>query len=88
VTIFAPEVVSGGVLEGKKFCITGTLSVPRGDIEKLIKKNGGIMVSSVSKNTDYLLTNDTDPTSSKYKKAMEVGTQVITEEKFLKLIGA
>ncbi len=88
VTIFAPEVVSGGVLEGKKFCITGTLSVPRGDIEKLIKKNGGIMVSSVSKNTDYLLTNDTDPASSKYKKAMEVGTQVITEEKFLKLIGA
>lgn len=88
VEITAPDVVSGGVLEGKKFCITGTLSAPRGDFEKLIKKNGGIMVGSVSKNTDYLLTNDTDPTSSKYKKAMEVGTRVITEDEFRKLIGA
>ena len=88
VEITAPEVAEGGVLEGKKFCITGALSVPRGDIEKLIKKNGGVVVGSVSKNTDYLLTNDTDPSSSKYKKAIEVGTKVVTEDEFRQMIGA
>lgn len=84
--IIVPEVVEGGVLDGKKICITGTLSAPRSDIEKHIKKNGGIVVGSVSKNTDYLLTNDTDPASSKYKKALELGTPVLSEEKFFKLI--
>jgi DNA ligase (NAD+) len=85
--ITAPDIATGGVLEGKKICITGALSVPRADIEKIIKKNAGIVVGSVSKNTDYLLTNETDPSSSKYKKALEVGTKVITEEQFRKLVG-
>lgn len=82
----APEVVEGGALSGKKICITGTLSRPRGDVEKEIKRNGGIVVGSVSKNTDFLLTNDTDPSSSKYKKAIEVGTTVITEAEFETMI--
>lgn len=86
-TITTPEIVEGGILEGKKVCITGALSAPRSEIEAVIKKNAGIVVSSVSKNTDYLLTNDTDPTSSKYKKALEVGTKIITENDFRKLIG-
>lgn len=86
-TITTPEVVEGGVLEGKKLCITGALSVPRSEIEGIIKKNAGIVVSSVSKNTDYLLTNDTDPSSSKYKKALGLGTKIITEAEFRKLIG-
>ena len=86
IKITAPDVIEGGVLEGKKICITGALSMPRGDIEKIIKKNAGVVVGSVSKNTDYLLTNDTDPSSSKYKKAMEVGTKVITEDQFRKLV--
>jgi DNA ligase (NAD+) len=84
--IIVPEVIDGGVLEGKKICITGTLSAPRSEIEKQIKKNGGIVVGSVSKNTDYLLTNDTDPSSSKYKKALEIGTPVLSEAAFFKLI--
>jgi DNA ligase (NAD+) len=87
IEITAPEVLSGGVLDGKKFCITGALSAPRGEIEKMIKRLGGVVVGSVSKNTDYLLTNDTDPASSKYKKALEVGTTVITENAFRDLVG-
>lgn len=82
----APEVVKGGRLEGAKICITGTLSAPRADVEKTIKQNGGAVVGSVSKNTTYLLTNDTDPASSKYKKALELKTTIITEEEFFKLI--
>ena len=75
-----------GVLGGKKICITGELSMPRNDMAKLIKENGGLIVSSVSKNTDYLLTNETDSTSSKFVKAKSLGIAVITEEEFLKLI--
>ena len=87
ITTTAPRVITGGVLEGKKVCITGALSAPRAEIEKLIKLNGRIVVGSVSKNTDFLLTNDTDPASAKYKKALEVGTTVIKEEAFLQLVG-
>ncbi len=87
IKVTAPESVEGGVLSGAKFCITGTLSLPRSEFEKQIKKHGGIVVGSVSKNTDYLLTNDTDPASSKYKKALEVGTKVINEDAFRQLIG-
>lgn len=75
-----------GILGGKKICITGELSMPRNDMAKLIKENGGLIVSSVSKNTDYLLTNETDSTSSKFVKAKSLGIAVITEEEFLKLI--
>ncbi len=87
VEAFAETAVAGGALTGAKICITGALSRPRSEIEKLIKRHGGAPVGSVSKNTTYLLTNDTDPESSKYKKAIEVGTKVITEAQFYQLIG-
>jgi DNA ligase (NAD+) len=71
-------------LENIKVCITGELTAKRSDIEKLIKNNGGIVVSSVTKQTHFLLTNETDSTSSKFKKAQELGTQIISEASFFK----
>jgi DNA ligase (NAD+) len=71
-------------LENIKVCITGELSAKRSDIEKLIKNNGGIVVSSVTKQTHFLLTNETDSTSSKFKKAQELGTEIISEPNFFK----
>lgn len=70
----------------KKICITGALSEKRSVIEEKIREFGGVVVGSVSKNTDYLLTNETDPASSKYKKALELKIQIITEKEFFKLI--
>ena len=75
-----------GPLAGMKFCITGELSSPRAEFEKLIKKNGGVMVSSVSKNTTYLITNETDGSSSKFVKAKDLGIPIVTENKLLKMI--
>lgn len=75
-----------GPLMGLKFCITGELSSPRGEFEKLIKKNGGVMVSSVSKNTSFLITNETDGSSSKFVKAKDLGIPIISENKLLKMI--
>lgn len=76
-----------GVLKGLKFCITGELSMARADFEKLIKKNGGVMVSSVSKNTSYLVTNEKDSSSSKFVKAKTLGIPILTESKLLDMIG-
>ena len=78
---------SSGVLSGAKFCITGTLSMKRSELEKLVKANGGVVQSTVSKETSYLLTNDTESSSSKFKKANTLSTPIINEESFFKLIG-
>ncbi len=70
----------------KKICITGTLSRKRSDIEKAIRESGGIVVGSVSKNTDFLLTNEENSSSSKFKKATTLGISIITEEDLFNLI--
>ena len=58
----------------------------RGEFEKLIKKNGGVMVSSVSKNTSFLITNETESSSSKFVKAKDLEIPIISENKLLKMI--
>lgn len=81
------QTFSEGKLSGEKVCITGQLSRKRSDIEKDLKSNGAVVVGSVSKNTTILLTNETDSTSSKFKKAKELGTRVMSEEEVYQLIG-
>jgi DNA ligase (NAD+) len=73
-------------ISGLKICITGALSEKRDVIEDKIRSGGGIVVSSVSKNTDLLVTNETDPSSSKYKKALELKIKIISEKELLKLL--
>ena len=73
-------------ISGKKFCITGTLTMKRSDLQKMIKDNSGIAVSSISKETDFLITNDTQSSSSKFKKAQELDIPIINEEKFLEML--
>ncbi|MBC7427887.1 MAG: NAD-dependent DNA ligase LigA [Bacteriovorax sp.] len=73
-------------VSGLKICITGALSEKRPVIEDMIREGGGIVVSSVSKNTDILVTNETDPSSSKFKKALELKIKTITEEQLLNLL--
>lgn len=87
VKVRADEIASGeGPLKDQKFCITGELSMNRIEFEKLIKKNGGVMVSSVSKNTTYLITNETESSSSKFVKAKALGVPIVSEAKLLKMI--
>ncbi|MBO4638271.1 MAG: NAD-dependent DNA ligase LigA [Treponema sp.] len=85
--IITIESASGGKLAGKSFCFTGELvTMKRQDAEQLVKKNGGICKSSVTKDLTYLVTNDTTSGSSKNVKAAALGIPVITEEQFLKLL--
>ncbi len=86
VKVKADEVSSGeGPLSGLKFCITGELSQPRPQIEKLIKQNGGV-IAGVSKNLSFLVTNEEEGTSSKYVKATALSVPVINEKKLMKMI--
>lgn len=72
---------------GKTLCVTGKLfNFTRDSINAKITELGAKAASSVSKNTDYLITNEQSG-SSKYKKAVELNVPIITEEEFLNLIG-
>ena len=85
--IITIETKAGGKLEGKSFCFTGELvTMKRQNAEQLVKQNGGVCKSSVTKDLTYLVTNDTTSGSSKNVKAAALGIPVITEEQFLKLL--
>ena len=58
----------------------------RNDAQSLVKKNGGTIKSSVTKDLNYLVTNDKDSGSSKNQKAIKFGTPIIDEETFLQMI--
>lgn len=75
-------------LNGKSFCITGSLThyVNRDALVKAIEDNGGKYVSGVSKKTDFLINNDTTSTSGKNKKAIELNIPIISEDDFLKML--
>ncbi len=73
-------------LHGKKFVISGTFEhFSREELKKNIEHNGGKVVSSVSKNTDFLLTGD-KPGPSKVNKAESLGIPIISETDYLKMI--
>ncbi|PKK86161.1 MAG: DNA ligase (NAD(+)) LigA [Thermoplasmata archaeon HGW-Thermoplasmata-1] len=76
----------GGRLAGRKFLFTGSLeSISRGDAEKLVTSQGGIVASGVSKDVDYVVAGS-DP-GSKYEKAKELGIEIIGESEFFGLAG-
>lgn len=86
VVVRSDEISTGeGPLKGLKFCITGELSLPRPQIEKMIKINGGI-ISSVSKNLNFLVTNEQESTSSKFLKAKTLGIKIIDEDSLMKMM--
>jgi DNA ligase (NAD+) len=76
------------VLEGQSFCITGKLFYysNRDELVSDIEKYGGNVMSSVTKNTDYLITNDKTSGSSKNAKAAKYGTKIIDEFEFKEMI--
>ena len=82
------EKAENTALSGKVFVITGSLVhfQNRKELEEEIRKAGASTASSVSKNTSYLINNDKNSTSSKNKKAQELGIPILSEEDFLKLL--
>ena len=81
------NVISENVFNGKNVCVTGKLiNFTRDSINEKLTSLGAKPVGSVSKTTDYLICNESS-SSSKYKKAADLGVPVISEVEFLKMIG-
>ena len=84
----APEETAPQALAGKTFVITGGVNhfTNRDELKAYIEERGGKVSGSVSKKTDYLINNDTMSTSSKNKKAAELGIPILSEEDFLDMM--
>lgn len=81
--------MSEGSLNGKTFVITGDVHdfANRSEFKAYVESQGGKVTGSVSKKTDYLVNNDTESTSSKNKKAKELGIPIISEDTFIEMFG-
>ena len=72
---------------GMNFVITGSLEhfKNRKELQELIERRGGKVTGSVTSKTNYLINNNVASSSSKNKKARELGVPILSEEEFLKL---
>ena len=76
------------IFEGIQFVITGSVNhfANRNAVKEVIESKGGKVTGSVTSKTNYLINNDTASTSSKNKKARELGIPIISEEEFLEML--
>ncbi|RJU99769.1 MAG: DNA ligase (NAD(+)) LigA [Candidatus Poseidoniales archaeon] len=68
---------ASGILDGKSFCITGSMTKPRKEIALAIKNAGGKVVGSVSANLDVLIAGE--KAGSKLAKAQSLGLEIWAE---------
>ena len=76
------------IFKGVNFVITGSVHhfANRNAVKELIESLGGKVTGSVTSKTNYLINNDVTSTSSKNKKANELGIPIISEETFLEMV--
>jgi len=67
-------------------CITGKLSRKRKDLVELLEVNNIKVTGGVNSSVDFLITNAVS-SSSKYKKAVELGIKIVSEDEFIKIEG-
>lgn len=85
-TLEVPVMEEGSqTMQGLNFVITGSLNHfgNRSDLKELIEDRGGKVTGSVTGKTTALINNDVTSTSSKNKKAKELGVPILSEEDFL-----
>jgi DNA ligase (NAD+) len=85
----------GSKLSGKSFCFTGKIEkiddngdrYTRDKMTELVIENGGDVADSVRKGLTYLVQADPNSHSSKTKKALQMGVEILSESDFFKMIG-
>ncbi|MFA6159391.1 MAG: BRCT domain-containing protein [Candidatus Paceibacterota bacterium] len=78
------RLLGGRSIEGKTFVITGTLSAPRKEIVERIEEAGGIVSSSISSKTDYLVVGE--DAGSKVEKAQKLGIKMLSESELEEML--
>ncbi|MCQ4925706.1 NAD-dependent DNA ligase LigA [Tissierella carlieri] len=77
--------IQRSIFTEKTVVITGTIEgISRNEIKDMVEKMGGKVTGSVSKKTDYVIVGE-DP-GSKYTKALELGIEIIDQEKLRELL--
>ena len=76
-------------MAGLTFVITGSLVnyANRDELKAEIERRGGKVAGSVSAKTSYLINNDVNSTSSKNKKAKDLGIPILSEADYLATFG-
>jgi len=82
------KTASEQIFENCVFVITGSVEhfKNRDELKAVIEERGGKVASSVTSKTTYLINNDVSSSSTKNKKAKELGIEIITEEQFLQML--
>ena len=85
---FADSKETNNILDNMVFVITGSLNHfnNRDELIETIEENGGKVISAISSNVNYLINNDVNSTSTKNKKANELGIKIINEEELINMI--
>ena len=75
-------------LQDQVFVITGSLNhySNRDELIENIENLGGKVISAISSKVNYLINNDVNSTSTKNKKARELGIKIISEDEFIDMI--
>ena len=78
-----------GTCNGLTFVITGDVHQfkNRDEFKLYVEAQGGKVAGSVSGKTNYLVNNDVESTSSKNKKAKDLGVPIISEDTFVEMFG-
>ena len=82
-------VKEGGACEGLTFVITGDVHhyKNRDEFKAYVESVGGKVTGSVTSKTNFLVNNDVNSTSSKNRKAKELGVPIISEDEFVERFG-
>ena len=72
-------------LDKKTFVLTGTLEIPRKELEEKLISLGAKVTGSVSKNTDYVVVGENP--GSKYEKARSLDIKILSLEELEDLVG-
>lgn len=76
------------IFDGMSFVVTGDVHSykNRKELQKDIEARGGKVTGSISSKTAYLINNDINSSSTKNRKAKELGIPIITEDRFIEML--
>ena len=82
--VISEKIVTDSIFNDKIVVLSGTMPSGKAAIQDKIASLGGLMKGSLTKDTDYLITNDTK--GAKYKKAIKLEIPVLSYEDYLNIL--